>query len=562
MKPIPSWAPRVAVAIALVALVGWSFHDRWEVLSDSPFPLGVDGYYYPIQLRALLDHGTLHYPAAPVAFWLMTPLAAITDPIVGAKLGAALGGALIAVPAYFVGRRLGNGRVPGLVAAALATPSAGSAYLTIEFVKNSIGLTIALAALALVLRAIDRRTRVSIAVAVVALVLAFGTHKMAAGLVLAVAVPAAIAALRGRTRVIVAAGVVVVVAAIAVASPRGWLSTDDAGLVKRLFSSSAQWSAPALIQPTKDGPYEITFGNEALAGEILGLIGIVVLLRRRRRVSPDERSHSSAGDRIAAAMTITLAVVIGLPWLAVDDPQGLAFRLRCAAFVPMALAGAIVAGAMIPWIGQALRVSIARALASRDNARGDSHAMSRVVARMLSIVLAPLRWAVPGLAAESSTSLDAAATLTSNSLMTIVAIALAVRVPGDRREGEILVHPTLVASALAVRDHVPAGDTAVIPERHIEYMVAWYAGTDVSLRPETVPRAHRWRLMPLHFIREGSPLDITLTAARSEPTLVPPLGLHARVPNGLVLVGEDTWDWVVGHLPPDEQSRARRWPTR
>jgi hypothetical protein len=555
---MPSWAPRVAVAVALVALVGWSFVARWEVLADSPFPLGVDGYYYPIQLRALLDHGMLHYASAPVAFWLMAPLAAITDPIIGAKLGAALGGAVIALPAYAVGRRLGGGRVPGLVAAALATPSAGSAYLTIEFVKNSIGLTVALTALALVLRAIDRRTRVSIAIAVIAMVLAFATHKMAAGFVLVVAVPAAIVALRGRARIAAAAVAVVAVAAIGLAAPRGWLSADDARLARRLVSATPQWEAPALVQMTPKGPYVITFGDEPLTGEIAGVIALAILLRRRWQ----RRDPSSTTPEIAAWMVVALAVGIGFPWLAVDDPQGLAFRLRCAAFVPMALAGAIVAGAMIPWIARTVRGSIVRALATRDRARADSHQMSRLVARVLAIVLAPLRWVVPDLAGTSATALDAAAIATANAILAVVAIALALRVPGDRREGEVLVHPTLVASALAVRDHVPAGDTAVIPERHIEYMVAWYAGTDVSLRPEPVPRAHRWRLMPLEFIREGSALDIAITRARAEPSLVPPVGLHARLPNGLVLVAETTWEWIVDHLPPDEQARARRWQTR
>ena len=122
------------------------------MLSDSPFPVGVDGYFYPVQLRSLLETGTLEYPAAPLAFWLMAPLAAVTDPITGAKLGAALFGALVALPAYGVGARLGRGRAAGLVAAALATTSAGSAFLTIEFVKNGIGLTMLLTALWLLLR--------------------------------------------------------------------------------------------------------------------------------------------------------------------------------------------------------------------------------------------------------------------------------------------------------------------------------------------------------------------------------------------------------------------------
>src|SRR4051812_173269 len=124
------WAASVAVIGALTALVAWSCWQRWQVLAASPFPLGVDGYYYPIQLRALLDHGSLQYPSSPLAFYLLAPFAALTDPITGSKLGAALIGAAIAWPAYGLGARLGAGRGAGLVAAALATTSVGSTYLT------------------------------------------------------------------------------------------------------------------------------------------------------------------------------------------------------------------------------------------------------------------------------------------------------------------------------------------------------------------------------------------------------------------------------------------------
>ncbi len=107
--------------LALAALIAWSFAERWDVLASSPFPLGVDGFFYPSEVRSLLEHGTLAYPASPLAFWWLAPFAAATDPIVGAKLGAALGTSLIALPAYGLGARLGKARAAGLVAAAIAS---------------------------------------------------------------------------------------------------------------------------------------------------------------------------------------------------------------------------------------------------------------------------------------------------------------------------------------------------------------------------------------------------------------------------------------------------------
>ncbi|HEY0193106.1 MAG TPA: glycosyltransferase family 39 protein [Kofleriaceae bacterium] len=226
----------VAIPLAIAILIAWSAWQRWQLLAASPFPIGVDGYFYSIQLRALLDHGQLAYPASPLAFYLLAPFAAATDPITGAKLGAAVLGALIAWPAYGVGARLGGGRGAGLLAAVLATTSVGSAYLTLEFVKNSVGLTVGLAALWAVLAAIaparERRLPGRIAIAVVAVIAAALTHKMAAAIVVLVAIPAVIAALtrrgalRGRRLFYVLGGLIALgIAAIAIgaASPQRFL---------------------------------------------------------------------------------------------------------------------------------------------------------------------------------------------------------------------------------------------------------------------------------------------------------------------------------------------------
>ncbi|HET7501277.1 MAG TPA: hypothetical protein VFK02_09755, partial [Kofleriaceae bacterium] len=199
---------------------------------------------------------------------------------------------------------------------------------------------------------------------------------------------------------------------------------------------------------------------------------------------------------------VLLALAIGLPFLAVTDREGLGFRLRIAAFVPAALTAAIVGRAVL------------QRYARRD------------------LVLAAL-----------------------------AALAVLVRQPGDRLDGEVVTHPALVAAAQALRGHVPAGATLIVPERHIAFMVAWYTGAPVAIRPERVPRARRYRLLPLHFIGMDSALDHALTAARAEPSLEPPLGVHPRHPNGLVLVAEPPWEWVLAQLPAADRARYAAWPT-
>lgn len=508
---LPRWGSSVAVAAALLALVAWSFQQRWQLLAASPFPLGVDGYFYPIELRSLLDHGELAYPASPLAFYLLAPFAALTDPITGAKLGAALLGAAIAVPAYGAGARLGGGRGAGLVAAVLATTSVGSAYLSIEFVKNSVGLTVALTALWLALGAADRPTSPRIAGALAGLAAAYATHKMAAALVMVVAIPAALAAatahgaLRGRRLLHAIGGLVLIAAAALVLGavfPQRFLSAGDARLVGGLVSVTPRWTAPALVLPTG----ELALGHDALLGLGLAVIAMIARPLRARiaAVIPAsqrrEPPRAPAGITAAAWPILILALAIGLPFLAVTDRQGLGFRLRIAAFVPAALAAAIAARAVL------------------------AHHVHR------------------------------------DTVLAALALALAV-IRQPELEGEVITHPALVAAVQALNGRVPADATLIVPERHIAFMVAWYTRAAVALRPEGIAPARRHRLLPLHFIVADSPLDRQLMAARLEPSLPLPIGVHPRHPNGLVLVAEPTWAWILDHLPAADRAYFAAWPT-
>jgi hypothetical protein len=92
-------------------------------------------------------------------------------------------------------------------------------------------------------------------------------------------------------------------------------------------------------------------------------------------------------------------------------------------------------------------------------------------------------------------------------------------------------------------------------------MVAWYTGSRVALRPDGIPRDQRLRVLPLHTIGAGSALDHELMAARALPQLPPPIGVHPRHPNGLVLVAEPTWEWILARLPAEERDRFAAWPT-
>ena len=507
---------QVGVVAALAALVAYSFYQRWQVLTASPFPLGVDGYFYPVQLRSLLDSGSLQYPSSPLTFWFMAPFAAATDPITGAKLGAALGGALAALPAYAVGARFGRSRGAGLVAAAIVASSACSMYLTIEFVKQGIGITVGLTALWLVLRALDSPTtpvhgrtfalsRGRAALAVAGIVAAYLTHKLAAAAVLAIAIPAVIeeargrAVLRGRRLLYTMVGLAALgIAALLVGLvfPQRFLSPADAALLRDLVSSNAHWSAPALAAPR----LTLDFDHEAAIGAVLGIAAAITL-----KLYP-AKPHKHA-ERAAQWMIVAFGVALALPWLAVDNPQGLGFRLRIAAFVPLALNAATVIDPLLAHVKQL-------SAANRELAAG------------------------------------------------VIALALTIR-PHAKPEGMVLAHPALVTAVMASAKQIPPHTTVILPERHILFMVAWYTRAKVSLKPSAVPYAERVRMMPLAFIGldDGSPLGQALDRARTEPSITPPLGFHPRHRNGLVLVTEPTWDWLLSQLPPGAREWWGSWPT-
>ena len=495
---IPAWLPRALAILAVAGLVGWSAWQRWRLLATTPYPMGIDGYFYPLQLRALLETGHLQYPASPLVFWWMLPFAAATDPITGAKLGAAIGGALVAVPAYLVGAQLGRGRGPGLVAAAIATTSLGSTYLTIEFVKNGVGLTVALTALWLVLRAAvaERVTWRQVVPAAMAVVAALLAHKMAAGLVVVIGGPALAARLAWRRAVVGGAVVAATFVVLGLVAARRFVSPDDLAMLGQVLAPTARWDAPALALPaTVAAPaFTLTMGHEALAGAVVALVAAAVLVMRARLGYAPPRPI-----RAATWGAIGLALAIGFPLLAVGDPQGLGFRLRIAAFVPLALLAAV-----------ATRVVIVR-LASLD----------------------------------------------ADGLALALAVAVVLRAPDGRgRQGQYVPHPALVSAV--INAEIPAGTTAIVPERQIAFMVAWYTRAPVSLHPGTPPQV---RVLPLMFSGDvGSSLDAALTEARRTPGIAPPIGSHPGNANGLVVVTEATWTWLLDHLPPADRAYYAAWP--
>jgi hypothetical protein len=256
-------------------------------------------------------------------------------------------------------------------------------------------------------------------------------------------------------------------------------------------------------------------GHEPLAAGIAGLVAAAVLAQRRADPGTAWPAVERTPPGTAAAWAaVALAVFVALPVLAVSDPQGLGFRLRVVAFVPLALAAAVVVGQLV--------------------------------------VLLPDRIAtLPGVSPRVAGPFLAGA-------LAIGAVAVA---PAARTEGVVRAHPALVTAVMALDGAIPVGDTFVVSERAIGFMASWYTRRPFVLRAERVAPARRWRLMTRTFIGEGTSLYRLLLSARRTEGLAPPRGSHPGDPNGLVIVPEATWEWLLERLPPVPRRYYLEWHT-
>jgi hypothetical protein len=505
-------AARWLTAAALLLLTCYGAWLRWRTLAASPYPLGVDGYFYPIQLRELLERGQLYYPSAPLAFWLMAPLAALTDPIVGVKLGATAAGALVTWPAYAAAARLvpAHRRVAGLAAATVAVSSAGSLMLATEFVKNCFGVTVGLAAVAALWAVAEQPSRRRAALALGALLAALLTHKMAWALALLLGAPPLgyVAwrdpAWRSRRRVIVVAGGALALAwAVGGAAAPRFVALGDLALLRGLGSGRWLWSAPALA--TSD--LVVPLHGEAWLAGAAALLAAALLLYQRRARGADGADAASTGRTLAVPLVLLCAGLVAWPALAVADPQGLGFRLRVVAFVPLALAAALSLGTAV-------------ALAARAGRRGRRAGHAAVAVALTS-------WL-----ASAPTALD---------------------------RGVVHAHPAMIRAIRGVPTVVPRGDTVVVAERHLAFMATWYGRVITSLRQDAGAPGRRWRLMPLAFIGLDSPLAHAIDSARQRADLAVPIGLHLNHRNGLVVMPEATWQWILAQLPPGARRIYAAW---
>jgi len=293
---------------------------RFRFLAHFDGAVGVDGYYYPIQIRSLLEGEGLYYPSAPLILWLMAAVDAVVgEAVLSAKLVAAFGSAAIAVPTMGLCRRLDIGRWPSVLAAALVSTAPSAAYMSAEFAKNGVAFTIVMFFLWSLSSAHRSPSRKRVAVSVALFVLVVLAHKLAAMFALGIAFATVVQTATHRRRWL--AGAFLAAAGLAVLG----VVTDGGGLFARAWTRELSWTFAVYDLPS--GP--LRFGGDVVIAAIAA--AVVVVRRLRGRPVPD----------VILALSLWV-LLVALPFLDVSDPSGLGPRLRLSCFV--------CAGPIIGWL--------------------------------------------------------------------------------------------------------------------------------------------------------------------------------------------------------------------
>ncbi len=128
---------------ALILLTAWL---RARISGSSPLLPGINGGYYPLLVRNLIETGSLRYPDTPLVYWIQAPLSLFirlfqgqdTDSavIMASRLFDAIVPALTCIPVYLFSRKVLNDK-PDSLWMALAAAAFSCLYLSVLLVMNT-----------------------------------------------------------------------------------------------------------------------------------------------------------------------------------------------------------------------------------------------------------------------------------------------------------------------------------------------------------------------------------------------------------------------------------------
>lgn len=135
--------------VILIAIFIFSFALDIFVLTRYSLSYGIDGAFYDIQVRNILQHGFPMSNDPPLAYYLLTPFVAlIGNSFLGVKIGMAFIGSLLAFPAFFLtecyirrenGKNIGS-KIPALLSAFMVTVNVNYFAMIGDYMQNLVGV--------------------------------------------------------------------------------------------------------------------------------------------------------------------------------------------------------------------------------------------------------------------------------------------------------------------------------------------------------------------------------------------------------------------------------------
>ena len=128
------------LAVFSIIVIGFVFY-LW-ILTRHSLIYGIDGPYYLIQVRSLLESGQLAHGDPPLSLLLFTFFTLLVggDMTLGVRVGVAFFSALSTVPLYFLIRKITQKEYAGYVAMLACTFSAPHIRMMNDLLKNAVGV--------------------------------------------------------------------------------------------------------------------------------------------------------------------------------------------------------------------------------------------------------------------------------------------------------------------------------------------------------------------------------------------------------------------------------------
>ncbi|BDZ69204.1 ArnT family glycosyltransferase [Methanobacterium ferruginis] len=135
--------------ILLIVIFLFSFILDLFVLTRYPLSYGIDGAFYDIQVRNILQYGFPMSNDPPLAYYLLTPFVTLSgNSFLGVKIGMAFMGSLLVFLAFFLtecyvkeknGKKVGS-RIPALLSAFMVTVNINYFALIGDYMQNLVGV--------------------------------------------------------------------------------------------------------------------------------------------------------------------------------------------------------------------------------------------------------------------------------------------------------------------------------------------------------------------------------------------------------------------------------------